>query len=142
MMKSLTIMFILILGTGIAFSDDSDENMMMMSDSFMTGGKINFTTLEDAMETALSGPAVLFFYAEWCPACRSALNDIDANIDQLGNVTVIIVNYDTEKELKVKYGIFYQHTFVQINSAGEKVAVWSGGGVESILNHVVAGEGN
>ena len=152
-MKSLTFILILILVSGIVLSDEKDgmdligseeNNVMMMQDtmipdsgSSMIGGKIDFTTLEHAMEIALSGPAVLFFYAGWCPACRTAIHDIDENIDQLANITVIIVNYDKEKALKKKYGVTYQHTYVRINSSGEKIAIWSGGGVEKILKKIV-----
>ena len=65
---------------------------------------------------------VLFFHAAWCPTCKSA----DRNIRNAQNaipqdVTLLKVNYDKEKVLKSKYGVAYQHTFVQI--ARDKSAI-------------------
>ena len=61
----------MLFSTGLSFSDENDYmgpegNTMMMSDSnsYMTGGKLDFTTLEDAMEIAASGPTNSFSYAD------------------------------------------------------------------------------
>ena len=42
------------------------------------------------------------------------------------------MNYDTEDELKKQYGITQQHTLVQIDSDGNEVEKWIGGGIETI----------
>lgn len=130
----------LILLTVLAAFGFSQGNRMSDSDEMMMDGgtvKADFTTIENAMMMAERRPAVLFFYATWCPTCRKAMAEIDERIADLDGVTVIVVNYDRETSLKKKYGITYQHTFVQIDGAGEKVAVWSGGGVDDILENVV-----
>ena len=69
-----------------------------------------FTTLGDAKALAAQGPTVLFFAADWCPTCEAALRDINANGGKLGDVTVVVVDYDTPAELKKRYGVTYQHT--------------------------------
>lgn len=82
---------------------------------------------------------ILFFYANWCPTCRPVDQSLSQNPNTLPpNTTVIRVNYnDTEtdneeRELARKYGVTYQHTFVQIDSNGNEIAKWNGGGIDQI----------
>lgn len=86
---------------------------------------------------------VLFFYASWCPTCRPA----DANFKENAkgfpdDLIVIRVNYNdpatdnAEKDLAKKYGITYQHTFVQIDSEGKAIAKWNGGQTKELLDNI------
>jgi thiol-disulfide isomerase/thioredoxin len=122
-------------------ADPMEETMEMSaedSDGMMAiGGWVHFTTLEDARMTAAKSPALLFFNASWCPSCRTAVADIASRSSELGEITVILVDYDSEKELKRQYNVTSQHTYVQIDEDGEAVTAWNGGGVDQILNAVV-----
>lgn len=70
---------------------------------------------------------VLFFRADWCPTCRALDKDIKESLSDIPEGLVILdVNYDNEKELKQKYGVTYQHTFVQVDAEGNMIAKWSG----------------
>jgi thiol-disulfide isomerase/thioredoxin len=104
-----------------------------------TGTKVIFTTLEAAEALAAKQPTVLFFAADWCPYCQADLKDINANGSRLGNVAIVVANYDTARKLKDRYGITVQDTFVQIDSSGAVKAIWNGGGagVDAILSHIV-----
>ena len=103
-----------------------------------SGSKVIFTTLEAAEALAAKHPTVLFFAADWCPYCQADLRDINANGDRLGDVRIVVANYDTATALKAKYGITAQDTFVQIDAAGAQKAIWNGGGdgVDGILSHL------
>lgn len=101
-------------------------------------GKVLFSTLEDAQALAAKGPTVLFFAADWCPTCQAALKDINANGADLGGITVVVVDYDKEAELKKKYRVTYQHTFVQIDPSGKALDIWSGGGVREIVERLAS----
>lgn len=86
---------------------------------------------------------VLFFYANWCPTCKPADQDLRENVHKLPNdVVVIRVNYnddqtdESEKELAKKYKVTYQHTFVQIDQNGDVVTKWNGEGVEKLLSNL------
>lgn len=86
---------------------------------------------------------ILFFYANWCPTCRPVDEEIESNLGNIPEGVVIIrVNYndsDTdkeEKELAAKYGITYQHTFVELDSDGNAVQTWNGGSLSDILNRI------
>ncbi|MEK7592716.1 MAG: thioredoxin domain-containing protein [Patescibacteria group bacterium] len=83
---------------------------------------------------------VLYFYATWCPSCKVANEDFTANPNKIPeDVVVLRVNYndpDTdqeEKDLAKKYGITYQHTFVQVDSTGKEITKWNGGQTEELL---------
>lgn len=89
------------------------------------------------------GRRVLFFYANWCPICKPADADFKANVSKFPeDLTLIRVNYNdpdtdpAEKALAQKHGITYQHTFVQIDEAGNEVAKWNGGTTDKLLSEI------
>lgn len=76
---------------------------------------------------------VLFFRAAWCGSCQDAeaeLSKVTADIPT--DVTVFDVNFDTAVELKRKYDVVVQHTFVQVDSQGNVITTWVGGGVDQL----------
>jgi thiol-disulfide isomerase/thioredoxin len=80
---------------------------------------------------------VYFFHAPWCPSCRATEAAIDADGVPEG-LTLVKVDYDTNTELRQKYGITYQHTFVQVDENGAELATWTGSADgESILAETV-----
>ncbi len=94
----------------------------------------------NVLKQAAEGRRILFFYASWCPTCIPADADFKANAAQIPqNITVVRVNYndpDTdqeEKDLAKKYGITYQHIFVEIDSEGKEVTKWNGGGLDELI---------
>ena len=99
----------------------------------------NTGAMMSAQALAEKGPTVLFFAADWCPTCRVALNDINANGARMNEVTVVVVDYDKAADLKAKYGVTSLHTYVQIDAQGEKLAIWNGGGVDGIVKNVKRG---
>ena len=83
---------------------------------------------------------VLYFYATWCPSCKVANEDFLANPDKIPeDIVVIRTNYNDpntdqeEKDLAKKYGIIYQHTFVQIDAQGNEITKWNGGATRELL---------
>ncbi|OHD20957.1 MAG: hypothetical protein A2064_06080 [Spirochaetes bacterium GWB1_66_5] len=64
------------------------------------------------------------------------MRELEAGADRLGDVLVLVVDYDKAGELKKRYGVTYQHTWVRIDGAGRKLAVWNGGGLEELLRRV------
>ena len=98
--------------------------------------KVMFTDIEAAKALAEKGPTVLFFSANWCPTCQAAFKDLEANGSKMGNVRIVVVDYDTSAQLKRTYGVTYQHTWIQIDPKGTALKTWSGGGVDEILKHV------
>lgn len=81
----------------------------------------------EKLSRAETGKVVIFFYATWCPSCRSLDRDIRGNIDNIpSDVTILIADYDNSAELKQKYGITTQHSFVQVDANGNELNKWFG----------------
>ncbi len=91
----------------------------------MMGAYEEFTP--DKLVRAETGDVVLFFQASWCPSCRGLDSDIKNNLSSIpANTSILIVDYDTELDLRKKYGVTYQHTLVQVDADGEIIKKWSG----------------
>ena len=90
-----------------------------------------------AYESASNQKRVLYFYATWCPTCSVANQDFTANSSQIPeNVIIFRTNYDKELDLKRKYAITYQHTFVQVDEIGGEITKWNGGGLSELLQNI------
>ena len=119
-----------------AMVDDKDSDMMdaMEADEEMSKGAEAMKKAgsyeeysSDKLARAETGDVVLFFHASWCPSCRGLNADIEKNLEAIpAGVSILKVNYDTESELKKKYGVTYQHTLVQVNADGTMINKWSG----------------
>ena len=93
----------------------------------------------DALKAELEAQknVLLFFHADWCPTCRAAERDILSNNHQLPeNLSILKVDFDTQKDLKAQHNIVSQHTFVLLDANGDEVTKWGGGGVETILENI------
>lgn len=88
-------------------------------------------SFEEAKKSQRAGrKIVLFFHAKWCPYCQEADKDFKTNIGTENfpkNTTLIKTDYDSQTALKKKYGVIYQHTFVQIDHDGNQIAKWISG---------------
>jgi len=106
--------------------DKKGDAMMDDGDSMMSKGTYEAYASEK-LAKANSGSVVLFFRASWCPSCKSVDADIRAHISAIpSNLTILDVDYDNSTALKQKYGVTYQHTFVQVKADGTLIKKWSG----------------
>jgi thiol-disulfide isomerase/thioredoxin len=71
---------------------------------------------DDAIARA-DGRVLLFFHAPWCPQCRSVEADILAEGVPAG-ITIIKVDYDSRQDLRQRYGVTLQTTFVEVDADG------------------------
>ena len=94
---------------------------MMKDDSAMMKNEVsgyttyNASSVSDAL--AAGKKVVLFFHASWCPSCKAA----DANLLKETAPTDTVVfktDYDSNTDLRKKYGVTSQHTFVSLNADG------------------------
>lgn len=57
-------------------------------------------------------------------------------MDQIpAGVVVFKTDYDSSTDLKKKYAITYQHTFVLVDPNGNEIKKWNGGGVAEIIKN-------
>lgn len=97
----------------------------------------------ETMASAATTSRVLFFYANWCPTCKTADESFTKDVAKIpANVTLIRVNYNdtqteqAEKNLAKKHGVTYQHTFVQIDAQDNEVAKWNGGQINELIANI------
>ena len=65
-------------------------------------------------------PVALHFHADWCPTCRTQDKVLDALKAEKGiDITVLKVNYDTEKDLKRRFKVNSQSTIVVLKGQQE-----------------------
>lgn len=107
------------------------EGKMMMDEKVVENNNMMRGSYEmyspEKVTRAESGDVVLFFHASWCPSCRNLNSDIEANLNAIPEgVSILKIDYDTETELKKKYGVTYQHTLVQVDKDGVLLKKWSG----------------
>lgn len=130
-MKKFAILIVLVLTVFALYGSEADT---------MDSTIILYEDMEQVKKLAEEKPTVLFFKANWCPSCKSAAKDFDANVDKLKDIYLVVVNYDHSEDLKVKYGVTYQHTFVQIGPEGNALTKWNGGKTSELLKKIVKGQ--
>ncbi len=120
-------------------NDSANEGMQ--DDGMSTSQYVAYS--KEVFDSASANRRVLFFYASWCPTCIPADTSFHQNVSKIpSDVIVIRVNYNDpetdqeEKDLAKKYGITYQHTFVQLDNAGNEVTKWNGGQIDELLSKI------
>ena len=104
-----------------------ETSMMDKSDTMMKAGSYEAYAPEKVALASATHDVVLFFRASWCPICRALDADIKANLSKIPeSLAILDVNYDNSTALKQKYGVTYQHTFVQVDKDGNLIKKWSG----------------
>lgn len=105
-------------GTQSAMNTDSTAQSKSMA-------KGSYQVYEPSkLALANEGQVVLFFNAKWCPDCQRANSNFQKEPIPDG-ITILSVDYDKYTDLKKKYGVTYQHTFVQVDSSGKQIKKWS-----------------
>jgi len=119
-------------------SKASEEGTLEQEQPESVAGPGSYIDYDDIDIASLEGKIVLDFYAAWCPSCRRLEKDIKANLDSIpSDLTIVKVNYDSERALKQQYGVTRQHTLVQIDQQGNKVSLWTGSPtLESLVGSV------
>lgn len=85
----------------------------------------SYVDYDSSKLSSLSGDIVLFFHADWCPTCQQAEKNFLASGIPAG-LTIVKVDYDQETELKKKYTILTQTSFVYIKNDGTLIKRWVG----------------
>lgn len=114
------------------------DDTMMKDDSAMAkqGSYITFAEYNKDPASFKDDTKVYFFHASWCPTCQAIDKEIKADSSKIpAGVVLIQTDFDTETELRQKYGVTYQYTFVQVDNNGDQIAKWTA----STLDAVIAG---
>lgn len=91
------------------------------------GNYVAYQNYEQEVEKYKETRVVMFFNAAWCSTCKIARDNFESSLDQIpSDLTIVVVDFDNSDDLRKKYGITVQHTFVQIDATGESLKKWSG----------------
>jgi thiol-disulfide isomerase/thioredoxin len=92
-----------------------------------SGAYITLAEYEGSKDMYAASDVVLFFNASWCSTCKEARENLEADPAAIpAGLTIVKVDYDDSDELKQKYGVTVQHTFVQVDADGNEIAKWNG----------------
>ncbi len=100
-----------------------------------------YLTWEDYDKAGMmaEGTTVLFFHADWCPACQGVDKAFQTSPELIpAGVTVVKVNYDTQTDLRQKYEVTTQTTFVQLDADGNAVKKWTAAEADQALAPIEA----
>ncbi len=99
--------------------EEPEAMMKMEGDAMMqktTPGMYAEYSEAAVAEAVASGKKVaLFFHAPWCPTCKAA-DAVFVRETPPSDVALFKVDYDSNVNLRKKYGVTYQHTFVSLNT--------------------------
>ena len=77
---------------------------------------------------------VYFFHASWCSICQGIDKEIKADMSKIpAGVTLIKADFDSSRDLRQKYGVTVQYTFVQFDNDGNETAQWSATSLADVL---------
>lgn len=100
----------------------------LADDAVETAG--SYVTLSDyAADKAAydEGTVVLFFHASWCPTCKTTEENLNADPASIPEgLAIVKIDFDDSDDLRQRYGVTTQHTFVQVDADGNELAKWSG----------------
>lgn len=109
-----------------AAEETPDDAAGVEDDAARPGAYIDFSQYQGNEAMYANGDTVLFFHASWCPTCQAAEKNITAAGENLPEgLTIVKVDYDTANDLRQKYGVTIQHTFVQVDQDGNELNKWT-----------------
>lgn len=115
-------------GNNLTESDESTNTDNSLSDDELndpednTGPESNGTYSEYSSKTILGDNTVLFFHAGWCPTCSVLDNDINQSLNDIpADVNLVKVDFDTENDLRSRYGVNVQHTLIRLDADGNEL---------------------
>lgn len=95
------------------------------------------TYSSSVFEEAKDKKRVYFFHAVWCPTCKVVNEAFQNQEDKIPEDVVIFkTDYDRYTELKNRFAITYQHTFVQVDAQGNEIAKWNGGDIDRLIQNL------
>ena len=160
--RSVLLVLILLLSASLAFAGGTHEKSPAVSASPKPGGAMqpaaamkpaanmqpaatamspsvamSFTSLKEAETYASSGPTLLYFCTAGDSACRSTVASLDSGTTKLpANAHVFVVDYSKASDLRMRYNVNMDDTFVKIGPLGHSEMMWSGGGADGVRMHL------
>lgn len=108
-------------------SSISEKPSASETSTLAAGDFIPYESFVTSRDKFSDSKVVLFFNAVWCSTCQQARENIEASLGEIPeDLTIVVVDFDSSIDLRKKYGVTVQHTFIEIDGAGEPLGKWSG----------------
>ena len=115
----------------------ANSQQMQQGDAAVAGNYIGYDEYAKDPAAHADKKTVLYFSAEWCPQCQFTDKELKENPSFIPeDVTLVKVDFDSSTELRQKYGVTMQHTFVQIDADGNAVKTWQGAGAAGLAGEI------
>ena len=133
---------VLVLGIGVKVWESSMSTAVVPKETHEALAPITelgpryytYTPEAVALAQRLSNSAILYFWAPWCSTCSSLDVEIHKNPELIPRQAIVIrVPYDTATELRKKYAVTVQHTFVLLDKNNEALNLVVGGDPADVL---------
>lgn len=114
------------------------KKWMIEKETKMMDGEVSKWVYTDYSTSAVKNTKwdiVLFFHANWCPTCIATDKDIISKWVP-DNLTIFKTDFDTQTELKKKYEVTTQTTFVQVDNQWNMIKKWVWGWLADIVEKV------
>ena len=120
-----------------AMSSAKSPSSAMSHSEAASQSYITYDQYQASKDKYADSKVVLFFNAKWCPDCRAINEALTSDPGKIpAKTTVVSVDYDQHTDLRQRYGVTMQHTFVQINSSGDKVRQWASTSTDGLLKEL------
>lgn len=139
MKKNLLILSILavsifITGCSNQKSNDEDTNITNDNGGVFTSDPSSINDTENNVENQRT---ILFFHADWCPICRKIEEDIIKSPERIpSNVKIVKIDFENSDDLRSKYGVNTQYTFVEIDENQNEIDQWSSISLNDLINKI------
>lgn len=95
--------------------------------SSASGKYVDYKSKDEVVEFAKRGTAILFFHAGWCPTCRNFNTNITNDLSNIPpDIAIYKVDYDSNSDLRRRFEVRRQHTFVIVDDEFNLKKKWSG----------------
>jgi thiol-disulfide isomerase/thioredoxin len=116
---------------------NEDEGDSTAADTANNSGYITLANYDQNQGAYADVKKVYFFHASWCSICQGIEKEIIADVSRIPDGVVLIkTDFDTAIDLRKKYGVTYQYTFVQIDNNGNEIAQWSATSLDKAINGI------
>ena len=126
--------------TAIELDNVSSDDKQKLDISEQTTNIASYITYDDYInnpEAYKDRKKVFFFHASWCSVCQAIDKEINADISKIPEGVIIIkTDFDDSKDLRKKYGVTTQYTFVQVDKDDNELAQWTASSFDSAINGI------
>lgn len=117
-----------------------EESTQVPSNSQTTSQNGQYVEYDEAKLANSKDANYLFFHAPWCSQCRAVEASIHAGGKIPEGVIIYKLDYDSNQELRKKYGVTLQTTFVKVDSQGnfiDKYVAYDSPSIDSVVENFI-----